>query len=124
MRVDATSTTTIQTLDAGAWFSPAFAGTRVPLLTEALEVIQAGSVTLIERKSGDAAITAAHVRGLKDWVYTINESALALKLLALGVYGFNQTRSARSSPPRRATGRSRPAMTPDQFFDARGGATK
>ncbi len=41
-------------LDAGGWFAPVFAGTRLPTLREALETIQAGGVTLIERKAGDA----------------------------------------------------------------------
>jgi glycerophosphoryl diester phosphodiesterase len=45
----------IQTLDAGSWFDPQFAGTKVPLLTEALKFIcDRGGVTLIEHKSGDA----------------------------------------------------------------------
>src|SRR5207253_11037141 len=42
----------IQTLDAGSWFDPKYPGTKVPLLAEALEVIQAGSATLIEHKAG------------------------------------------------------------------------
>jgi glycerophosphoryl diester phosphodiesterase len=45
----------LKTLDAGKWFDPQFAGTRLPTLKEALELIQAGNVTLIERKGGDAA---------------------------------------------------------------------
>ena len=40
-------------LDAGAWFAAEFRGTPIPTLAEALGVIQAESVTLIERKSGD-----------------------------------------------------------------------
>jgi glycerophosphoryl diester phosphodiesterase len=45
----------IQTLDAGSWFDPQFAGTKVPRLTEALKFIcDRGGVTLIEHKSGDA----------------------------------------------------------------------
>jgi glycerophosphoryl diester phosphodiesterase len=45
----------IQSLDAGSWFDPKFAGTRIPLLSEALDTIQDGNVTLIERKGGDPA---------------------------------------------------------------------
>ncbi len=45
----------LEKLDAGAWFDERFAGTRVPSLADALDAIQAGSVTLIERKAGDAA---------------------------------------------------------------------
>jgi len=162
----------LQSLDAGAWFHPRFAGTPPPRLTEALDLIQRSGVTLIERKAGDAAtcvellrdrqlvnrvvvqsfdwdylrdfhalvpeqvlgalgprwrsdgrpltaeekildpaqleeiaalgarvvvwscdltresVTEAHARGLRVWVYTINEPALALELLALGVDGL------------------------------------
>lgn len=42
-------------LDAGSWFHPRYADVRVPTLEQALNVIQQGSVTLIEQKSGDAA---------------------------------------------------------------------
>lgn len=62
VRVEDTDVADLQTLDAGAWFGPAFAGTRVPLLTEALATIQRGSVTLIERKAGDAATCARLLR--------------------------------------------------------------
>ena len=62
VRIDQTAAAQIKTLDAGAWFGPAFAGTRVPLLTEALDTIQRGSVTLIERKAGDAATCAKLLR--------------------------------------------------------------
>ena len=53
----------IKTLDAGRWFSHQFTGTTVPLLSEALDLIQKGSVCLIERKSGDSS---ACVRLLRD----------------------------------------------------------
>src|SRR5439155_305498 len=69
----------IQQLDGGAWFDPKYAGTKLPLLSEALDTIQAGSVTLIERKEGDAAacIKLLHERALInkvvvqafDWEY-------------------------------------------------------
>ncbi len=163
----------IQSLDAGGWFAPQYAGTPIPLLTEALDMIQAGGVTLIERKEGappdcirllrdkglinkvvvqafdweylrtfhelepeqvlgalgppanlsngkkpvgmakelDAAwleelqktgakvavwsnkvsreaVQQAHQRGLKVWVYTINEPAAANTLLDMGVDGL------------------------------------
>lgn len=42
-------------LDAGQWFDAKYAGTRLPTLAEALDLIQDGNVTLIERKAGDAA---------------------------------------------------------------------
>lgn len=56
IRVDSKTAVEIQSLDAGSWFDVKYAGTRMPLLTEALDAIQgAGGVTLIERKQGDAA---------------------------------------------------------------------
>jgi len=46
----------LQSLDAGAWFHRRFAGTRIPTLEQALDLILArGSIALIERKAGDAA---------------------------------------------------------------------
>jgi glycerophosphoryl diester phosphodiesterase len=45
-------------LEAGSWFAPAFRGTRIPTLHEALETIQAGGMTLIERKAGNAQTLA------------------------------------------------------------------
>jgi glycerophosphoryl diester phosphodiesterase len=44
----------LQKLDIGAWFDNKFIGTRLPTLVESLDLIQAHSVTLIERKAGDA----------------------------------------------------------------------
>jgi len=44
----------LSTLDAGSWYDRRFSGTRLPTLVEALDVIQQGSITLIERKGGDA----------------------------------------------------------------------
>lgn len=66
VRIDQTAAADLHTLDAGAWFGAAFAGTRVPLLIEVLDTIQRGSVTLIERKAGDAATCAQllQARGL------------------------------------------------------------
>jgi glycerophosphoryl diester phosphodiesterase len=46
----------LSTLDAGSWFDAKFAGTRLSTLVDAMEAIHAaGCVTLIERKTGDAA---------------------------------------------------------------------
>ncbi len=54
-RVESRTSLEIQELDAGSWFGHEFAGTRVPVLAEALEVIQRSSVALVEHKAGDAA---------------------------------------------------------------------
>jgi glycerophosphoryl diester phosphodiesterase len=173
IRVVTKTAAEIQSLDAGSWFGRGFAGTKVPLLSQALAKIQQSSVTLIERKAGDPAacikllraqdlvnkvvvqsfdwkflrefheaeprqilgalgpptllsngrrpfrrrktLTAgwldelqktgakvavwnkqvsidalklAHERGLKVWVYTINQPALARRLLDVGVDGL------------------------------------
>ena len=46
----------LQSLDAGRWFDPIYAGIKVPLLADVLDLVHAaGGVTLIERKEGDAA---------------------------------------------------------------------
>jgi glycerophosphoryl diester phosphodiesterase len=45
----------LETLDAGSWFGPTFAGTRIPTLEAAIDTILTGSLALIERKAGDAA---------------------------------------------------------------------
>jgi glycerophosphoryl diester phosphodiesterase len=44
----------LRELDAGSWFGPQFAGTRLPTLAEALKLIQPTAMTMIERKGGDA----------------------------------------------------------------------
>ncbi|MEX2185472.1 MAG: glycerophosphodiester phosphodiesterase family protein [Pirellulales bacterium] len=50
----------LATLDGGSWFSTEFARTRLPSLVDAVEAIHAaGRVTLIERKTGDAATLIA-----------------------------------------------------------------
>jgi glycerophosphoryl diester phosphodiesterase len=146
-------------LDAGSWFSPAFRGTPLPSLADALAAIVPGAVALVERKSGDAAtlcrwleatnltervavqsfdwqfladcrrfvpqltlavlgekaltsgrldaamdlgasavawhdantdagsIAAIHARGLKAWVWTVDDPARQRQLLAWGVDG-------------------------------------
>lgn len=61
--VESKTAAEIQSLDAGSWFDAKFAGTKAPLLNEALDLIQNGNVTLIERKEGDAATC---VKLLKD----------------------------------------------------------
>lgn len=43
----------IRSLDCGNWFDSRFEGTRVPLLSEALDLIQPRATALLERKSGD-----------------------------------------------------------------------
>jgi len=86
----------LSTLDAGIWFAPQFAGTRVPTLEEAITAIQDGSTTLIEHKSGDAETCVALLRRMGvldfvvvqsfDWEFlrACRERAPRLALVALG----------------------------------------
>jgi glycerophosphoryl diester phosphodiesterase len=63
MKVSQTMAAEIQTLDAGTWFDCRFSDAKIPLLTEALDLIcGSGKVALIERKSGDAATVAELLR--------------------------------------------------------------
>src|SRR3954464_6037465 len=55
VRVTTRTAAEIQHLDAGIRFGSHFIGAKIPLLREALDTIQRSSITLIERKAGDAA---------------------------------------------------------------------
>jgi glycerophosphoryl diester phosphodiesterase len=70
IRVETKTAAEIRILDAGAWFGPTFAETRVPLLKEALNLIRNRGVALLERKSGDAQSTARVLEetGCAGWV--------------------------------------------------------
>jgi glycerophosphoryl diester phosphodiesterase len=91
-------------LDAGAWFDLKFAGTRLPTLEAALDVIQRGSMTLVERKDGDAFTCVELLRRKQlldrvvvqsfDWKYLSECRRLApgLVLAALGNKTLNEGR--------------------------------
>lgn len=57
----------IKPLDAGAWKDAKFSGESLPTLEDSLRVIQADSMTLLERKSGSAL---AHAKLLERLGYT------------------------------------------------------
>jgi glycerophosphoryl diester phosphodiesterase len=86
----------LQTLDAGAWFARQFAGARLPTLAESLDAIQAGSLTLIERKAGNPATCVALLTQKKlldqvvvqafDWEFLARCHHLAPQLV-LGALG-------------------------------------
>ncbi len=90
----------LKRLDAGKWFASKFAGTKIPTLTEALDAIQSGSMTLIERKGGDPATCVALLKEKKlldrvvvqafDWDYLAGCHKLDDKLVlaALGDKDF------------------------------------
>jgi glycerophosphoryl diester phosphodiesterase len=94
----------LRTLDAGSWFDPKFAGTKIPTLVESINVIQAGSVTLIERKGGDAKTCVALLEKHRwterlvvqafDWNYLAACHRLAPKLV-LGALGSKELTAAK-----------------------------
>jgi glycerophosphoryl diester phosphodiesterase len=57
----------LRALDAGGWFASHYAGASLPTLVEALEVIQARGMALIERKDGQPATILRLIRE-KGWV--------------------------------------------------------
>lgn len=98
-------------LDAGSWFDPAFANTRLPALTAALELIQGkGGVTLIERKEGDPATVVKLLRERNwinrvvvqsfDWQYLREFHALAPEQV-LGALGVPKVLADGRKPPER-----------------------
>jgi glycerophosphoryl diester phosphodiesterase len=93
----------LQGLDAGLWKNKQFQGTKIPTLLESLDTIQQGSVTLIERKKGDAETAVALLQKHKlvadvvvqafDWDYLENCHKLCPDLIlgALGKGEFAQS---------------------------------
>ena len=96
IRVDARPAAEIVKLDAGSWFHPRYAKETPPTLSEALDLIQAKGVTLIERKAGDAATCIELLREKKminalvvqafDWAYLADFNRLEPKQV-LGALG-------------------------------------
>ena len=86
----------IRALDAGSWFDPKYAGTRVPFLGEALDLIQPRALALLERKAGDVESTAALLESKRlvgrvivqsfDWNFlrALHERLPGQQLAALG----------------------------------------
>ena len=106
MLVEETPLAELQKLDAGSWFASAFAGSKIPTLSDSLDLIQAGSVTLIERKKGDAATCIRLLREKKltetvvvqsfDWQFVRDCHKLepTLVLAALGKDPLTEKRLA------------------------------
>jgi len=86
----------VRALDAGRWKDARYTGVTVPTLNDSIDVIQAGSTTLIERKAGDAATCVELLRKKQlvgqvvvqafDWKYLTDCHRLepGLTLAALG----------------------------------------
>jgi glycerophosphoryl diester phosphodiesterase len=68
-------------LDVGSWFSPAFGEEKLPSLQAALEVIQARSTTMIERKGGDAK-TLVELLQKREWLEAVVVMAFDWDFLA------------------------------------------
>jgi len=117
INVEAKTAAELQSLDAGSWFDRKYAGTHIPLLAEALDTIQAGSVTLIERKGGAPAdcLKLLREKGLInrvivqsfDWEYirAFHEQEPEQVLGALG-------------PPERLAGGEKAPKTPKELTAA------
>ena len=58
IEVEAKTAREICALEAGTWFGSGYRGARIPLLSEALELIQRRGIALLERKSGEVETTA------------------------------------------------------------------
>lgn len=102
--VNACSAADLAGLDAGRWFAPLFAGTRLPTLVEAIGTIQAGGVALIERKAGDASALVRLLRAhgwLRDVVVQsfdwdfVREARRLAPDLVLGALGPPSTHNGR-----------------------------
>ena len=101
----------MQRLDAATWHNPLFRvqGVTVPTLAEALDVIQPDSMTLIERKAGDAKtmVDLLRAKGLLehvvvqsfDWDFLADCRALAPELV-LGALGSKRLDDARLAAAR------------------------
>lgn len=86
----------LKLLDAGSWFSPAFAGERIPTLEEMISLTLPFATPLIERKDGPASAYVDELRRLGavekvvvqafDWEFLKSMHALepAVRLGALG----------------------------------------
>ena len=101
IRVDGKTSAQIQTLDAGQWFDKRFAGTKVPLLPEALDFIQRSNVTLIERKAGPAM----------DCVKLLREKGL-INRVVVQAFDWEYLRSFHEAEPRQVLG----ALGPPKFL--------
>ncbi len=86
-RVTAHTLEELRALDAGSWFDPAFAGTRIPTLDEALDLLKGKLLINIELKVldtlssglGPDTVKAVHARGMADQVVISSFNPFALR---------------------------------------------
>jgi glycerophosphoryl diester phosphodiesterase len=102
--LEATSLKELHELDAGSWFAPRFAGTSIPTLSDACDVIRIASIPLIERKSGDPETCVRLLRRKNlldcavvqafDWEYLRECRRLAPQLALCALGDFDLTKAA------------------------------
>lgn len=98
----------LATLDAGKWFAPRYVGTKLPTLSEAIDLINRDSVTLIERKDGDAPTLVKLLRDKQalntvvvqafDWDF-LRDCHREAPDLVLGALGPPSTRNGKKLQP-------------------------
>ena len=96
-------------LDAGSWFDPSFAGTRIPTLEQAVRLVCPKAILAIERKAGDAGtlLRLMHAQNALDRVVVMafdweflaecKRSAPALVTVALGDEEFGDESLSRAA---------------------------
>jgi glycerophosphoryl diester phosphodiesterase len=92
----------LQKLDAGAWYNPKYRGAKVPTLSDAIDLINQGSITLIEHKAGSAELCVKLLRDKKvaenvvvqsfDWDYIAEVHRLAPEVAVVALGGREFTR--------------------------------
>ena len=86
-RVTAHTLAELRALDAGSWFGPSFAGTRIPTLDEALDLIKGKLLVNVELKvlgtlrsgMGADAVKAIRAHGMADQVVISSFNPFALR---------------------------------------------
>ncbi len=116
VRVQDVAFSQLAELDAGGWKDPRFAGTRIPSLEAGLEVIQDGSIAMIEHKAGDPAVLVDLLRRMDlvddvlvqsfdwEWLEQVHALEPELTIGALGGYGEGKHLTDAMLPEIAATG--------------------
>src|SRR5690606_28168770 len=103
----------VTALDAGAWFSPAFAGQRLPTFAQVLDLLETGSSTLLLEIKGPE--TSAEVERVVDMVV---EAGLEDRVV-LQSFDVDALRAAREHAPQIPRGLLRGALDADPVAVAR-----
>ena len=126
LTVDGKTASEIRSLDAGRWFDSKYAGTKVPLLSEALDLIRPRGIALLERKTGDveSIINLLRAKGLIgqvvvqsfDWGFlrAFHERVPEQPLVALGPLAGLPGRKESAGGFRAAHGKMAPRAAQDR----------